>query len=379
MLQIARTARAAGHEAKTFSKKWKQNPVIDGHHYIGTIGENLLHRLAAPLVSADGVFSLLATAKLICELKSFAPDVIHLHNLHGWYLNYGMLFRYIKEKDIRVVWTLHDCWAFTGQCPHFEMAGCEKWKTGCHYCPQYREYPETVFDRTHVMWRKKREWFTGVKGMTIVTPSWWLADLVRRSFLQEYPVRVIHNGIDLEIFRPTPGNFKEKHGIPENVHIVLGVASVWGCRKGLDVFIELAKCLDENYRIVLVGTDRQVDKQLPSNVISIHRTYDQQELAEIYTVADVFVNPTREETLGLVNIEALACGTPVITFNTGGSPECIDDTCGCVVNKEDIAALEQKLRWVCAEKPFALESCIQRAKSFNMRHRFEEYIKLYEK
>lgn len=378
MLQIAQTARTAGHEVKTFSKRWKRNPVINDHQYIGTVGENLLHRIAAPLTAADGSFSIFATANLIRELKSFSPDVIHLHNLHGWYLNYGMLFQYIRENKIRVIWTLHDCWSFTGHCPHFTMAGCEKWKTGCHHCPQLWVYPETLFDRTAAMWQKKREWFSGIENMTIVTPSHWLAELVKQSFLQEYPVRVIQNGIDPDIFHPIQGNFRGRYSIPDAVHIVLGVASPWGRRKGLDVFVELAKRLDENYKIVLVGTDKQIDRQLPKNILAIHRTDNQQELAEIYTAADVFVNPTREDNFPTVNLESLACGTPVITFATGGSPECVDNSCGVVVGKDDIAALEQQLRWICAAKPFAEECCIQWAENFHRNRRFEEYIRLYE-
>lgn len=378
MLQIAQTAQTAGHEVKTFSKRWKRNPDISDHQYIGTVGENLLHRIVAPLTAADGSFSVFATANLIRQLKAFSPDVIHLHNLHGWYLNYGMLFQYIRDNKIRVVWTLHDCWTFTGQCPHFTMAGCEKWKTGCHHCPQLRVYPETLVDRTAVMWKKKREWFTGIENMTIITPSHWLAELVKESFLQEYPVQVIHNGIDPDIFHPIPGNFRERYGIPNAVHIVLGVAFPWGTRKGLDVFVELAKHLDENYKIVLVGTDKRIDRQLPKNILSIHRTENQQELAEIYTAADVFVNPTREDTFPTVNLESLACGTPVITFSTGGSPECIDDSCGVVVEKDDIAALERQIRWVCTARPFTEECCIQWTENFQRHRRFEEYIRLYE-
>lgn len=378
MLQIAQNARIAGHEVITYSKYWKKNPIIKDHHYIGSAGENLLNRIVGPIVE-DGCTSILATTRLIRKLDAFSPEVIHLHNLHGWYLNYGMLFHYIKKNKIRVIWTLHDCWPFTGQCPHFDMVSCDKWKAGCHHCPQFREYPAAVFDRTDVMWKKKRGWFTGVEDMTIVTPSFWLAALVKQSFLQEYPVRVIHNGIDLDVFRPTSSSFKERYGISEGVHIVLGVASAWGRRKGLDVFIELAKVLDDSYKIVLVGTDKQIDKQLPEGILSIHCTYNQQELAEIYTVADVFVNPTREDNFPTVNLEAIACGTPVVTFNTGGSPECIDDTCGCVVKKDDIGALVQKIQWICTEKPFSEKSCIRRAENFHKKHRFEEYVKLYEK
>lgn len=377
MLQTARLARASGHKVKTFSKRWRSNPAIEEHQYIGTLCENVLHRIGAPLLAADGAFSAFATRRLIRQLEAFAPDVVHLHNLHGWYLNYEMLTRYLKKKGVRVIWTLHDCWPFTGQCPHFVMAGCEKWKTGCHHCPQLREYPEACFDRTRALWEKKKGWFTGFADLTIVTPSRWLAELVRESFLKEYPVRVIHNGIDLSVFRPTQSDFREKHRC-ENKRLVLGVASNWGQRKGLDVFIELARRLDPSYQVILVGTDEKADQQLPDNILSIHRTQDQKELAALYSVADVFVNPTREDTFPTVNLEALACGTPVVTFQTGGSPECVDTGCGSVVEKDNVDLLEREIRRICMETPFSEDACVHRAASFAVHDRFEEYVRLYE-
>jgi glycosyltransferase involved in cell wall biosynthesis len=229
------------------------------------------------------------------------------------------------------------------------------------------------------MWRLKKKWFTGVEDMTIVTPSQWLAGLVKESILKDYTVKVIHNGIDLSIFKSMPNNFREKYGIPENKKILLGVAFGWGIRKGLDVFLELEKRLDPHkYQIVLVGTDDKVDKQLPAGIISIHRTQNQQELAEIYTAADLFVNPTREENYPTVNMESLACGTPVLTFRTGGSPEILDENTGAVVDCDDIDALEQEIVRICDKKPHSMEACLTRAKSFDMNERFEEYIKLYE-
>ena len=258
------------------------------------------------------------------------------------------------------------------------MIKCDKWKTGCYRCPQYKEYPKSLFDNSKKMYRLKKKLFTGVENMTIVTPSEWLADLVKQSFLKYYPVKVIHNGIDLNIFKPTPSDFKEKYNIPDSKHILLGVAFGWGKRKGLDVFIELAKRLDYNkYQIVLVGTDDITDKQLPTEIISIHRTQNQQELAEIYTAADVFVNPTREENYPTVNMEAIACGTPIITFKTGGSPEIITEKTGVVVDCDDIDAMQKEIKRICEIKPFTKEDCINQAKLFDMNDRFQEYVDLY--
>ena len=258
------------------------------------------------------------------------------------------------------------------------MIGCDKWKTGCYGCPQYKEYPKSLFDNSKYMYRLKKKWFTGVENMTIVTPSEWLASLVKESYLKDYPVKVINNGIDLNVFKPAESNFREKYAL-ENKYIVLGVAFGWGKRKGLDVFVELEKRFDkEKYKIVLVGTDDNIDKLLPDNIISIHRTQNQTELAEIYTAADVFANPTREENYPTVNMEALACGTPVVTFNTGGSPEMLDETCGAAVAKDDNDAMYNEIIRICETKPYSLEACIKKAKGFDKNEKFGEYIRLYE-
>lgn len=343
---------------------------------IGGGVDKAVHMYSSILTGFNGCFSHLATKIFLKEIEKYYPDIIHLHNLHGWYINLPLLFRFIKKYEIPVVWTLHDCWAFTGQCPHFAMVKCDKWKTGCYDCPQYREYPAALVDRTKTMWKLKKEWFTEVENMTIVTPSQWLADLVKQSFLKDYSVRVIHNGIDLNIFKPTSSSFKERYGITEK-HIVLGVAFGWGKRKGLDVFVELSRRLPPEYQIVLVGTDDSTDKLLPDNIISIHRTQNQTELAEIYTAADLFINPTREENYPTVNMEAIACGTPILTFKTGGSPEILSDNTGAVVNCDDINAMEEEIIRICETHPYSEESCVERAKLFDMNNMIKEYINLY--
>jgi glycosyltransferase involved in cell wall biosynthesis len=288
----------------------------------------------------------------------------------------GLLCTYLKEKKIKVFWTFHDCWAFTGYCPHYDMAGCGQWKTQCQSCIQRKHY--TWFrDRSAYLYREKRAALTGL-DMTIVTPSQWLADQVKQSFLKEYPVKVIRNGIDLSVFQPRESDFRQKYGI-ERKHVVLGVAFGWGPRKGLDVFVELAKRLDDTYQIVLVGTDDTVDGQLPSNILSIHRTQNAAELAEIYSAADVFVNPTREENYPTTHMEALACGTPVVSFATGGSLEMLDTTCGCGVPKNDVDEMERMIRVACEERPYTPLDCVKKAEAFQAVDRFKEYVKLYEK
>lgn len=338
-----------------------------------------INRELARITGYNGCFAVISTLRFLHKLNKIKPDILHFHNLHNSYINLPLLFRYVKKHHIRVIWTLHDCWSFTGRCPYFIMAKCDKWQTGCGNCPYPKEsYPQALIDKTAKMWKLKKKWFTGIEDMTIVTPSQWLADLVKESFLKDYPVKVINNGIDLSVFKPIESSFRQRHGIGDK-YVLLGVADSWGARKGLDVFVELSKRLDDSkYKIVLVGTNDGVDKQLPDNIISVHRTQNQKELAEIYTAADLFVNPTREENYPTVNMESIACGTPVLTFRTGGSPEIPDETCGAVVDCDDIDALVSEIIRITEEKPFSQEACLQRAKAFDKDKLFGEYVNLYE-
>ena len=331
--------------------------------------------LRSRLLGNYGFNSVKATRKMIAQLERIKPDLVQIHNIHSHDCHLEMLFTYFKEKKIKLIWTFHDCWAFTGYCPHFTMAGCDKWQTRCEACVQKGEY-SWLFDKSQSLFDRKKRLFEGL-DLTIVTPSAWLAGLVKQSFLKAYPVEVIHNGIDLEIFQPTDSDFRQKYGL-ENKKLILGVSFDWGVKKGLDVFIELSRILPDDYKIVLIGTDDDVDRLLPDSIFSVHRTQDQRELAEIYSAVDVFANPTREENYPTVNMEALACGTPVITFNTGGSPEIIDETCGAVVDC-NADAMAKAIRRVCEDKPFSRQSCTEKSSGFDKAKRFEEYINLYER
>lgn len=383
MLNIAKTARACGHKAKTYSavpfSKGKRNEKtgLDEHFMWGTRLGRAFHYYTGRAFGVNGLLSGRGTKKLLRALDEFKPDIIHLHNLHFFCINFPKLFNYIKKNNIKTVWTLHDCWAFTGHCPHFVTVGCEKWKTKCENCPLYRQYPKSFLDDSKRMYKLKQKWFCGVENMTLVTPSRWLADLTRQSFLKQYPVKVISNGIDLSVFAPVASDFKKNHGC-DNKKLVLGVAFGWGDKKGLDVFIELSKRLEADYQIVLVGTDDSINRLLPPNIISVPRTNSAAELAKIYSAADVFVNPTRADTFPTVNMEALACGTPVVTFDTGGSPEIIDKTCGIVVPCGDIDGLEKEIRHVCTRALYSSQACVNRAGDFDMNSKFKEYVKLYE-
>lgn len=380
MFDIADIAHSQGHEVlcaapitSTNRNKQPKDPYIQIGSYYG----RCLNVLLARLTGLEGCFAVLPTWRLLKQIDRFRPDVLHIHSIHNSYLNLPMLFHYIKRHNIRVVWTLHDCWAFTGHCAHFDMIGCEKWKAGCRNCPQYNSYPKSYIDNSRTMYSLKKKWFCGVENLTIITPSNWLAGLVKQSFLKEYPVQVIHNGIDLSVFCPRESDFRKRYHCEEKT-IVLGVAFGWEKRKGLDVFVELSKRLEPHYQIVLVGTDAKVEKQLPPNIISIRRTQNQQELAVIYTAADVFVNPTREDNFPTVNMEAIACGTPVVTFNTGGSPEMLDDSCGAVVEKDDVDKLEKQIKLICLEKGNYKDSCMEKGKEFAAKRKFLEIVALYE-
>jgi putative colanic acid biosynthesis glycosyltransferase len=381
MVEVSKIAEEiCNAENFSFYGNWKKHPkkIALNSNRFGFLLENIISALFSKYSGYHNIGSVLGTYFLLKKISSIKPDIIHIHNIHLWVINVPLLFSYIKKYNISVIWTLHDCWAFTGQCPHFTMVKCDKWKTGCYHCPQYRKYPAAYVDRTKTMWELKRKWFTGVENMAIITPSQWLADLVKQSYLKDYQVKVINNGIDLSVFKLTPSDFREKHGL-NGKNIVLGVAFGWGKRKGLDVFVELSKRLDsDKYKIVLVGTDDKTDQQLPDNILSIHRTQNQTELAQIYTAADVFANPTREENYPTVNMEAIACGTPVLTFRTGGSPEIIDENTGSVVDCDDIDAMEREIIRICEEKPYSKEACLERAQEFDMNNKFREYIRLYE-
>jgi glycosyltransferase involved in cell wall biosynthesis len=321
-----------------------------------------------------------STRKVIKIIKRMKPDIIHIHNLHGFYINAPLLFNFIKKHNINVVWTLHDCWSFTGRCPHFIGVNCNKWKTGCHHCEYPKEkYPKVFLSNTHNEWERKKKYFTRVEKLTIVTPSNWLASCVKQSFLNIYPVQVINNGIDLETFKRIPSeSFRQKYGVVGQF-VILGVSFGWGLKKGLDIFIDLSKRLDSRFSIILVGTDENVDNILPKNIISIHKTQNQSELAEFYSNADIFLNPTREDTFPTVNLEALACGCPIITSSIGGASEMVDDKTGIALKELSVDHISNILFKLISKNPYSKEDCIEHAKRFDKKDRFGQYIQLFNK
>ena len=306
---------------------------------IGTMRDVYIHALMTRLTDRHGFYSGHATKKFLRWADDYSPSLLWLHNIHGYFINIDMLFMWIKARNnMRVLWTLHDCWSFTGHCGHFTAVKCYKWRSHCSDCPQKNQYPASLIDNSYRNFEAKRRLFTGVKDMTLITPSKWLADLTRQSFLRDYPVDVRYNTIDTNIFRPTQGDFRERYNL-QGKTIILGVASVWSERKGLDDFVKLSAMLDDRFAVVLVGLTPGQIKALPENITAIERTNNQKELAEIYTASDIFFNPTYEDNYPTVNLEAEACGTPVITYDTGGCPETIHDERSRVVPCGDLEAV----------------------------------------
>ena len=340
------------------------------------------HHKLSKLTDMQGRFSTLSTMCFVRRIKAIAPDIIHLHNIHGSYLNYKILFRYLSKANIPVVWTLHDCWPITGHCSYFEYAKCNKWKTECYDCPEKKSYPKSlVFDRSRKNYLEKREIFNSVKNMTIVPVSKWLGGIVKESYLKKYEVEVIHNGIDIETFRPLYSNLKEQYNISDK-KVILGVAAPWGKRKGFEDFIKLRKFLPrESYQIVMIGLSEEQMDTLPEGIIGLARTNSVEELAQWYSTADVFVNPTYEDTYPTTNLEAISCGTPVVTYKTGGSPESITHETGRVVEKGDIEALVRAIAELCkCDKDKISCHCRNYAVvHFDKNYCFDKYIDLYER
>ena len=348
---------------------------------IGNKSDIYLHGIKTRIFDAHCLGSTRPTKKLIKQTQELNPDIILLHHIHGYYINSKILFEYLSKLDIPIVWTFHDCWSFTGHCAYFDAIGCEKWKTGCYSCPLKKYYPASfVFDRSKKNYIEKKKLFNSVKNLTIVPVSNWLGDLVKDSFLSSNNIKVIHNGIDINTFKPSTNNqeTREKFGLKDEF-ILLGVASPWSERKGLKDFIKLSRLIDENTKIILVGLSQEQIDNLPNNIIGIRRTENVKQLADLYSMADLFLNLTYEDNFPTTNLEALACGTPILTYKTGGSIEAVSDNTGFIVEKGDLDSVIKVINEVREKgKGFYSEKCRERAVScFNKDDRFKEYIDLF--
>lgn len=350
------------------------NPSQSNLIKIGEKQNRYLHFAEQRIFDNEGLCSRLETKSLIKQIERIKPDIIHLHNIHDHYLNYRILFEYLNQTNIKVVWTFHDCWAFTGHCMHFVTKTCTRWKTGCYDCPMKGEYPKSFMDCSERNWKLKKNLFAGNKNLTIVGCSNWIAGFVRESFLKDKRIEVLHNGCDIDVFSPQPRTGSDKFRI-------IAVSNVWYCNKGEDDIYKLRQMLPkQEYDIIMVGLSVEQVRNLPNGIIGIQRTQNVQELAQLYSDANVLINPTYEDNFPTVNIEALACGTPVITYRTGGSPEAVDKLTGAVIEQGDLNTLCEKIKEfnLLDFKQVHTEDCRMRAvEKFDKNKCFEKYISLY--
>lgn len=338
-----------------------------------------VHVAYSLFLDAHGLASTNGTKKLVRWIDEIKPDVIHLHNLHGYYLNYKVLFEYFATLETPIVWTLHDFWPITGHCAHFDYAGCDKWKTECCHCPQRSTYPKSLFwDRSRRNFNLKKRAFTSVKNMIITPVSKWVGNLIAESFLGNYPIHPIYNGIDTEIFKPTESDLRKRLDL-DGKFVMIGVAAPWYPLKGMKDYFELSKRLSLDYQIIMIGLNSEQIRELPKDIIGIEKTQNQKELAQYYSMADVVLNLSYQETFGMTTVEGMACGTPGIVYNKTASPELVTPETGRVVmagNIEGLVAAIDEIR-LLGKSSFSL-ACRNRAvMCFNKDKQFSEYIKLY--
>lgn len=383
MHDIQTAAEKKGYETVSFVGRRKVYTDVKCERF-GNPFSFWIHVALNTVFDCQGHGSYFVTRRLIKRLREEKPDIIHLHNLHGYYLNLPLLFQYInQEYRGKVFWTFHDCWPFTGHCAYFTMAGCSRWETGCEGCPQKKSYPVSlVMDRAKKNYAEKREMFSQIKNLTIITPSGWLRGLVAHSFLKDKKTVVVNNGIDTEIFRPCndPKEIERvlrRHAVPSGKKILLGVAGIWEKRKGLKTFEELAACLPEDYVIVLVGlTKWQIVKPVPG-IIGIGRTENKRELAALYTAADIFINPSQEESFSLVTAEAMACGTPVIVLGTSAVRELVGEGCGVVLEENRIEGYTKAIEKIEAAEPDR-QKIAEHGSRYGRQNMTGQILKLYE-
>ena len=336
------------------------------------------HYLESSIFDAQGLGSRIETMRFLKYLDVIKPDIVHIHNIHGCFLNYPLLFKYLSNHKIPVVWTLHDCWAMTGHCVHFERTKCDRWKSLCEKCPQKRDFPTSyLFDSSKRNFKLKKSLLSRMDNVHITTVSEWLANRAKESYLKDLPIHVISNGIQTSIFKRTPSDIIEQLNISGR-KILLGVASGFGERKGLYDYCKLSEKLAENYQLILVGVSDDDKKYLPSNIIAIPRTNSQLDLVKLYSAAEVLLSLSYEETFGLTIIEAMSCGTPAIVYDNTAQPELITSNTGAVVSNGDIDALVTSIDEICSiGKSRYSDNCRSFAEKYNQTKIYRDYLDLY--
>lgn len=375
---IAELLEKQGHDCKI--AYGRENVPEKYQKYSVKVGKRIniyVHALKARLFDSAGFSSKRATQKLIKRIIKYDPDIIHLHNLHGYYIHVGLLFDFLKKYNKPIFWSFYDCWSFTGHCSHFDFNQCAQWKMGCEVCAYKYEYPKSLFSRAKYNYKKKKQLFSHLPKLQLIVPSHWMKSMVRQSYMRDYSIQVLPNGIDLNVFGAIDTTFRLDNRVTDKF-VILGVSSFWNKMKGLEFFNRLANDLDKKkFQIVLVG--KAEDGSLSDKILHIPATNNIKELCALYTAADVFVNPTLQETQGLTTVEAFACGTPAIVFNSGGAAECVDETCGLVVDRGDYQSLLNGIiRMQLGEVSFDKQECIRVAKKYDAQKLYQNFIKLYE-
>lgn len=353
---------------------------LQGTYRISNWFDTHVHDRLSRYTGLIGWFSVLCTLRLLQDVTKFNPDIIHLHNLHGNYVNVSILLRYLRRSKRKVLFTLHDCWAFTGKCPHFTLIGCNKWKDTCHNCPLLKDFPSSdLFDTSKLLFNQKKKLLIPLQNMRLVTVSEWLAGVTKQSFLRTKQIDVVSNGIDISIFRIKDIAYLKAKLKLSDKFILLGVASTWGNRKNLEKWLLLRNALDDNYSIVLVGLNKNQVLDLPSGMIAIEKTENQEELADYYNMADVLINMSKEESFGLVTIEAMACGTPVIAYNSTANPELVAGDRGIVIDNDEVDAMKKAVEQMKAVgKTYFSKNCRSFAENgYTIDTMYNKYKKLY--
>lgn len=337
-----------------------------------------IHYVNSSLFDAQGLGSRCETKQFLKQVEEIKPDIVHIHNIHGCYINYPLLFTYLKEHNIPVVWTLHDCWAMTGHCVHFMRSNCMKWQAMCHHCPQKKTFPSSyLFDRSERNYKLKRDLFTSMPVMHITTVSSWLKGVAEVSYLKKYPVSVVPNGIKTDVFNYEPSDILERFGL-QGKKLLLAVAIGLDERKGLYDYIKLANKLPDQYQLMLVGLTEEESKTLPENIIAEKRTNSTRELAAYYSAADALLSLSYEETFGLTIIEAMACGTPAIVYDNTAQPELVTLETGMIVPTGDIEALVKAIEEVCSKPKESYSiACRNHSLEYDEKLSYQKYLDIY--
>ena len=337
--------------------------------------EFIIHTGLSRIFSNEGAWSIFATKRLLKKLDDFQPDIIHLHTFLGHYLNHSLLFRYIKENNIETVWTIHDCSPFTGHCINFDRVKCKKWENCCNNCSLKNDYPYSLIDTSKNTFLKRKRLYGEMDNLHLVVPSNWMAETVKKSFLGNHEISVINNGINLEQFYKIKTNLREQYKL-QNKIVLLSVANIWNEMKGWKIINELAELLDDRFSLVVVGN--KDENNVNKRIINIAPISDKAKLIEWYSAADIFVNPTLGDNFPTVNIEALSCGLPIVTCNTGGSPEIAGNDAGRIVYSNTAEEFVTKIN-ECIDQGYSYEYCREYAQRYDREKCYDQYLKLYDR